>query len=77
MPDPPRETRARWALRNGAHLAALSAFALAQPIFDILGRNPEFFAVRGSTATEIVLFALVVAFALPTALVALGSPRAS
>ena len=60
-----------WALRNGAHLAALSAFALAQPIFDILGRNPEFFAVRGSTATEIVLFALVVAFALPTALVAL------
>jgi hypothetical protein len=52
-------------LRNGAHLLALSAFALAQPLFDILGQNPEFFAVRASTATEIVLFALAVTFAAP------------
>ena len=69
MRDPGADARYAWVLRNGAHLSALSAFALAQPIFDILGRNPEFFAVRASTAREIVLFALVVTFALPLALV--------
>jgi hypothetical protein len=60
----------RWALRNGAHLAALSAFALAQPLLDILGKNAAFFAVRGSSSTQIVLFALVVTFALPAVLLA-------
>ena len=57
----------RWrepALR-GAQLLAASGFALAQPLFDILGKNAEFFAVRGSTPGDIVLFALVVTF-LPT-----------
>jgi hypothetical protein len=53
-----RPSRAREALTNGAHLAVLSALALAQPLFDILGRNPTFFAARGSTSTEIVLFAI-------------------
>src|ERR687888_1690113 len=47
---------------RGAQLLAASGFALAQPLFDILGRNAEFFAVRGSTPSEIVLFALVVTF---------------
>jgi hypothetical protein len=48
---------------DGAHLLALSGFALAQPLFDLLGRSPEFFAVRGSPPRDIVLFALAVAFA--------------
>jgi hypothetical protein len=47
---------------RGAHLLAASGFALAQPLFDILGKNAEFFAVRGSTPSDIVLFALVVTF---------------
>jgi hypothetical protein len=50
------------AATRGAHLLAASGFALAQPLFDILGKNPEFFAVRGSTPGDIVLFALVVTF---------------
>lgn len=41
------------------HLAVLSAFALAQPLFNLLSDNPEFFAARGSTAGEIVVFALL------------------
>lgn len=49
-------------LRNGLHLAVLSALAVAQPILDILGKNPAFFVVRGSSDTEIVLFALALAF---------------
>ena len=61
-------TRARSASRfrepavRGAQLLAVSGFALAQPLFDILGKNAEFFAVRGSTPSDIVLFALVVTF---------------
>ena len=39
---------------GGAHLLAASGFALAQPLFDILGKNAEFFAVRGSTPSDIV-----------------------
>ncbi len=42
------------------HLAVLTAFALGQPLFDLLGKNPEFFAARGSSAGDIVTFALLV-----------------
>jgi hypothetical protein len=49
-------------LRNGLHLAVLTALAVAQPVLDILGKNPAFFVVRGSSDTEIVLFALALTF---------------
>src|SRR5438045_9655692 len=47
---------------RGAQLLAASGFALAQPLFDLLGKNAEFFAAHGSTPGDIVLFALVVTF---------------
>ena len=37
-------------------LAAVGAFALAQPVLDLLGRNPEFFIARGFTAIDVVVF---------------------
>ena len=61
-------TRVSWSARfrepavRGAQLLAVSGFALAQPLFDILGKNAEFFAARGSTPGDILLFALVVTF---------------
>jgi hypothetical protein len=61
-------SRATWRLRlrepaiRGAQLFSAAGFALAQPLFDLLGRNAEFFAVRGSTPSDIVTFALVVTF---------------
>jgi hypothetical protein len=55
----------------GLHLAALSSFALAQPLFDLLGRTPEFFAVRGATRGEIVVFALCLVLVPPLVLLAL------
>ena len=58
-------------LRNGVHLAVLSALAVAQPVLDILGRNPAFFVVRGSSDTEIVLFSLILTFGPALVLVAL------
>jgi hypothetical protein len=42
----------------GLHLAALWGFAIVQPLFDLLGRNADFFVARGSTSGDIVAFAL-------------------
>ena len=57
-------------LLGGAHLAVLSAFALAQPLFDLFSKNAEFFAVRCSSPLEIVGFALAVTFLPPLAMLA-------
>ena len=52
----------RW---RATHLAALWAFGVAQPVFSMLQGNPEFLVVRGSTRTDVVVFALLLAFGLP------------
>ena len=59
---------------RGAQLLAMSGFALAQPLFDILGKNAEFFTAHGSTPGDILLFAFVVTFV--PALVLLGAEAA-
>ena len=43
--------------RAALHLGGLWALAFAQPLFDLLGRNAEFFVARGSTAGDILLLA--------------------
>ena len=65
-----RGLSARELVTAGAQLAALSAFALSQPIFDLLSQNPEFFAVRGSSNRDIVVFALALTVVPPLALLA-------
>ena len=55
--DPPRQPPSL--LISFLHLAVLSAFALAQPLFNLLSDNPEFFAARGSTAMDIIVFAVL------------------
>lgn len=56
-------------LRTAAlHLLVLWAFAVAQPLFDLLGKNGEFFAARGSTRWDVVLFAFVLMFVPPAIL---------
>jgi len=54
----------------GLHLLVLSSFAIAQPLFDLLGKNGEFFAARGSTRWDVVLFAFVVLLGPPALLLA-------
>src|SRR5207244_3051599 len=66
----PEPRLGRTMLVHGAQLAVLSGFALAEPLLDILGRNPEFFAIRRSKSTQIVLFALAVTLLPPVALLA-------
>src|SRR5439155_7354781 len=70
-PDRGREHRRLLVVaRRAAHLAALCALAFAQPLFDILGKNPAFFAVRNSSSREIVLFALALTLLPPAVLLA-------
>jgi hypothetical protein len=63
------------------HLTAVSSFAIAQPVLDLLGRNPTFLLAHKATALEIalLLIALVVgpvaAIVLIESLCALVSPR--
>jgi len=52
------------------HLFALYALAVAQPLLGLLGDNAEFFVSRRSSGFEVVVFALLVGFVPPLALVA-------
>lgn len=78
----PTAARPPGVLLSFLHLAVLSAFALAQPLFNLLSDNPEFFAARGSTAVDVIVFAVLLVV-LPPALglaiellVGLAGPRA-
>lgn len=51
-----------------AHLAVLCALALAQPLFNLLGKNPEFFAARGSGAKDIIVLSILLVVVPPLAL---------
>jgi hypothetical protein len=65
-PEPPGSFRTA-----GIHLGVLCAFAFAQPLFDLLGRNAPFFAVRGSTRWDVLAFALGLVVLPPLALLTL------
>ncbi|HEU0023795.1 MAG TPA: hypothetical protein VFQ12_04150, partial [Thermoleophilaceae bacterium] len=55
-PEPRLAKQSLWHLAN---LAVLWTFAVAQPLFDLLGDNPEFFAARGSTGFDIISFSVL------------------
>jgi hypothetical protein len=59
---------AGWAYLN---LAVLWTFAVAQPLFDLLKDNPEFFAARGSSGFDIVSFSLLLVLLPPALLLAI------
>jgi hypothetical protein len=65
------------------HLLALAAFAVAQPLFDVLGRGATFFVARRATPAEVWSFALAtallpgLALALVPALLRGWAPRAA
>ncbi|MPY87612.1 MAG: sulfatase-like hydrolase/transferase [Luteitalea sp.] len=55
--------------REALHIFALSAFAIAQPLFDVLGRDATFFVAQGSAVTEVLLFSAVLLFGPPLLIV--------
>ena len=50
---------------HSLHIATLFALAVAQPLFDLAGRHPEFLVAHGMQTTSIVIFTFVLAFAFP------------
>ena len=49
----------------GLHLAALSALAVAQPLFDLISKNPDFLVARALIGWQVVVFGLVLVVAPP------------
>ena len=50
---------------HSLHIATLFALAVAQPLFNLAGRHPEFLLAHGMQTTAVASFALVLAFAFP------------
>lgn len=53
------------------HILVLTGFALAQPLYDILAKHPEFFVARQSQPIDIWVFIGVVSLLVPLIIVAL------
>jgi len=58
--------------RAALHLGGLWALAFAQPLFQLLGRNAEFFVARGSTSGDILLLAFGYTLVPPLVLAAIA-----
>ena len=54
----------------GLHLGALSALAVAQPLFDLISKNPDFLAARALIGWQVVSLGLALVLVPP--LLALG-----
>jgi hypothetical protein len=63
----PTLKEALWAYLN---LAVLWTFAVAQPLFDLLKDNPEFFAARGSSGFDVISFSVLLVVLPPALLLA-------
>lgn len=48
-----------------AHLAALWALAIVQPMLSLLGGSPEFFVARDNSPGQIIVYVLVLTFGVP------------
>ena len=57
-------------VNDAAQLFGLCGFAIAQPLFDLLGKNPTFFVAHDVDGMNLVTFALVVVLAPPLVLFA-------
>jgi len=56
-------------LVRASHLLVLCGFAVAQPLFDLLSRYPEFFVARQSEPIDLILLALTLSLGVPGLLV--------
>lgn len=65
------QTTSRARLADAAQLVVLWNFAVAQPLFDLLGRQPTFFAVRRSEPVDVLLLTFLLAFGVPGLLIGL------
>ncbi len=67
-----RSVESRWCVRlGGLELVSLYSLAVAQPLYDLIGRFPTFLSAHALLHTELIWFLCIVSFAIPLALVAL------
>ena len=64
------------ALASASHIFVLTGFAVAQPLFDLLSRQAEFFIAHDAQPIDLLLMALALSFLLPLALVLLARSAA-
>jgi len=50
------------------HLALLVGIGIAQPLYDLLGRNPSFFVAHSATASDLIGFVTIISIAIPAVL---------
>ena len=53
------------------HLFALTALAVAQPLFDVVSREPTFFVARNTTSGQLGAFVVIIGVVLPLVLIAI------
>lgn len=53
------------------HVTALCGIAVAQPIFDVVGRSPEFFVAHDASPTDLLALVAFLCFAIPSGCVLL------
>ena len=56
-------------LARALHVLALTALAVAQPLFDVVSREPAFFVARNTTSADLFALVGVVCLALPAVIV--------
>lgn len=61
----------RMPAENTLHLFALAALAVAQPLFDVVSREPAFFVARNTTAGQLAGLVAILGVGLPLGLVAI------
>ena len=62
-------TTPRQKVTDYLHTAALSSFALAQPLYDLLGRYADFFVAHGTSPRVIISLVVVFSILIPLALI--------
>ncbi|HXK59600.1 MAG TPA: hypothetical protein PLP42_06840 [Acidobacteriota bacterium] len=58
-------TQARPSLQECLHIYGLFSFALAQPLFDVLARNPEYFVAHQTKKLDLAILLLLVVVVIP------------
>jgi len=61
----PRRCRTRSTGLSSLHLLGLWAFAIAEPLYEVLGRNREFFVAHRVTAVALLAYVALVSFVIP------------
>ena len=56
---------------SALHIFAVTALAVAQPLFDVVSREPAFFVARNTTSGQLGAFLAIIGVALPLVLVAI------